>query len=165
MDALVSFLRLLNMPSSTLPSHSSTFPKNHRLFNTDITKTGNEPSELNDSDDLNWHMTLYFENCDLPKTMTLACELIKKCWLNHLVVSLAQSVDLSGEIVGALRARLQWLRQVALSCRQVGAHLWHRGPAVSRQQQDTKPGQAGGLTNCATSYTWATSYSYQNKYF
>ena len=44
------------------------------------------------------------------------------------------------EIVVALRARLQLLRQVALSCRQVGAHLWHRGPVVSRQQRDSNPG-------------------------
>ena len=59
---------------------------------------------------------------------------------NHLVLSHAQSVDLSGEIVCALRTRLQWLRQVALSCRQVGAHLWHRSPVVSRQQRDSNPG-------------------------
>ena len=54
---------------------------------------------------------------------------------NHLFLSHAQSVDLSSEIVVDLRARLQLLRQVALSCRQVGAHLWHRGPVVSRQQR------------------------------
>ena len=55
---------------------------------------------------------------------------------NHLVLSHAQYVDLRGEIVGALRARLQWLRQVALSRRLVGAHLWQRGPVVRRHQQD-----------------------------
>ena len=48
-----------------------------------------------------------------------------------MVLSHAQSVDLSGEKVGALRARLQSLQQVALSSRQVEAHLGHRGPVVS----------------------------------
>ena len=43
---------------------------------------------------------------------------------NHLVVSHAQPLDLSSKIVGALRTRLQLLHQVALSCRQVGAHLF-----------------------------------------
>ena len=36
----------------------------------------------------------------------------------------------------ALRARLQWLRQIALSCRQVEAHLWLRGQVISSQQQE-----------------------------
>ena len=36
----------------------------------------------------------------------------------------------------ALRARLQWLRQIALSCRQVKAHLWLRGQVISSQQQE-----------------------------
>ena len=62
--------------------------------------------------------------------------------LNHLVLSHAQSVDLSGEIVGALGARLQLLCQVALCGRQVEAHLWHRGPVVSRQQWDLNPGHS-----------------------
>ena len=44
--------------------------------------------------------------------------LIKKVDENHLIVSHAQSVDLGDEIVGAWRARLQSLCQLALSCRQ-----------------------------------------------
>ena len=36
---------------------------------------------------------------------------------------LIKSVDLSDEIMGASRARQQWLAQLALSCRQVSAHL------------------------------------------
>ena len=71
-----------------------------------------------------------------------------------MVLSHAQSVDLSGEIVGALRARLQSLQQVALSSRQVEAHLGHRGPVVSRQQRDLNRGrsalcvpQAGAVPN------------------
>ena len=28
----------------------------------------------------------------------------------------------------------------ALSFRQVGAHLWHRGPVFSRKQRDSNPG-------------------------
>ena len=49
-------------------------------------------------------------------------------------------MDLNGAIVCALRARLELLLQIALSCRQVGAQLWHRGPVVSRQQRDLNPG-------------------------
>ena len=59
-------------------------------------------------------------------------------------------MDLSGEIVGALKARLQLLCQVALSCRQVGAHLWTFEPRTF----STCVPQAGAHTK------WATSYSY-----
>ena len=50
-------------------------------------------------------------------------------------------MDLSDEIMGALRARLQWLAQLALSCRQVRAHLRYRGTTASRRQalQPTEP--------------------------
>ena len=41
---------------------------------------------------------------------------------------------------GCLKHEAAVLRQVALSCRQVGAHLWHRGPVVNRQQSDSNPG-------------------------
>ena len=57
-----------------------------------------------------------------------------------LVISHAQSVDLSGEVVDALRARLQLLRQGAPSCGQVRAHLWHSAPVVSRHQRNLNPG-------------------------
>ena len=39
----------------------------------------------------------------------------------------------------ALRARLQLLRQFALSLRQIGVHLWHWGRIVSRQTVDIGP--------------------------
>ena len=42
-------------------------------------------------------------------------------------------MNLSDEIEDALKATLQLLRQVALSCRQARAHLWHGGTVVNRQ--------------------------------
>ena len=81
----------------------------------------------------------------------------EKSWLKSLGRITLSVRGLSGEIVGALRARLQWLRHVALSCRQVGAHLRHRGPVVSRQQQESQDLQH-------LHANWATSYSYYISY-
>ena len=56
------------------------------------------------------------------------------CWLKSLVLITRSVRGLKRRDSGCLKG------QVALSYRQVWAHLWHRGPEVSRQQQDSNPG-------------------------
>ena len=81
-----------------------------------------------------------------------------------MIVSHGQSADGLGvaeyEASRLGEARLRSLRQGALSCRQVGGHLWRRGAVVSRHQRDSNPGQPRTFNTCVPQARNSNQLSY-----
>ena len=68
---------------------------------------------------------------------TLLINHISCCFIKNRKFSHSSSPGTGWWNSSALMAKLQLLRQFALSFRQVWAHLWHRSPVVNRQQRES----------------------------